>query len=86
MHPLPPTVLRWKAMSTVLLCPGGISCAKAAEAYHLLLVCSAGTEATSSPASDVFVKAKVVDWSTRKFARGCYSHPSLGVPSPTPAL
>ncbi len=34
-----------------------------------------------TPASDVFVKAKVVDWSQRKYARGCYSHPSLGAPA-----
>lgn len=35
----------------------------------------------ATPASHVFVKAKVVDWSRRKYARGCYSHPTLGAPA-----
>lgn len=37
-----------------------------------------GTEQTPKPASDAFVKAKVVDWSQRRYALGCYSSPSMG--------
>lgn len=38
----------------------------------------AGSEQVPQPASDAFVKAKVVDWSQRRYALGCYSSPSLG--------
>ena len=40
----------------------------------------AGSEQVPQPASDAFVKAKVVDWSQRRYALGCYSSPSLGEP------
>jgi hypothetical protein len=38
----------------------------------------AGSEQSPKPASDAFVKAKLVDWSQRRYALGCYSSPSLG--------
>jgi hypothetical protein len=41
----------------------------------------AGSEQVPQPASDAFVKAKVVDWSQRRYALGCYSSPSLGEPT-----
>jgi hypothetical protein len=37
-----------------------------------------GTEGDSKPATDRFVRAKVVDWSQNQYVRGCYAHPSLG--------
>ena len=37
-----------------------------------------GSEHSPQPATDAFVKAKVVDWSQRRYALGCYSSPSLG--------
>lgn len=40
----------------------------------------AGTNEKRTPASDVFERAVVVDWSRSPYVKGCYSHPSVGAP------